>query len=168
MFQQWYKTIQQYIHTLQHFNIICIVFLYLAKFLYSALKPIKKWEKIEIHFYDHLGLAESLKTMNWPDCWYNYKGTYLPDRQSVAIGVGQRHCCRASHYEEQYPWQLLLHESGIGLDWGIYISFQIEWDMIVVTVFLPILNQRNSILFKIERKTVTTIISHLIWKEIEH
>ena len=45
----------------------------------------------------------------------------------------------------------------------ISISFQIEWDMIMVTVFLLILNRINSIWFKIERKTVAMIISHSIW-----
>ena len=33
----------------------------------TALKPFKKSKKIEIHFYDHLGLAESFKTMNRSD-----------------------------------------------------------------------------------------------------
>ena len=37
------------------------------------------------------------------------------------------------------------------------ISFHIEWDKIVVTVFLLIF----------ETKTVTTIVSHSIWKEME-
>ena len=32
----------------------------------SALKPLKKLEKIEIHFMIILGLAELLKTMNQP------------------------------------------------------------------------------------------------------
>ena len=50
----------------------------------------------------------------------------------------------------------------------ISISFQIEWDMIVMTVFLSIfLTKWNSIWFKIERKTVATIISHSFWKEME-
>ena len=54
-------------------------------------------------------------------------------------------------------------------DWENYvsISFHIELDMIVVTVFLSILNQMKfHLVHKIERKTVTTIISHSIWKEI--
>ena len=38
----------------------------------TALKPLRISEKIEIHFYDHFGLAESFKTINrpsptWPD-----------------------------------------------------------------------------------------------------
>ena len=50
----------------------------------------------------------------------------------------------------------------------ISISFQIEWDMIVVTVFLSILNQIEfHLVQKIERKTVTTTISHSMWKEME-
>ena len=56
------------------------------------------------------------------------------------------------------------------LYWQNYIlfSFHIEWDMIVVTVFLSIFwIKLNSIWFKIERKTVTTIISHSVWKEME-
>ena len=57
------------------------------------------------------------------------------------------------------------------LHWENYISisFHIEWDMIVVTVFLSIFSilKWNSIWFKIERKTVTMIISHSIWKELE-
>ena len=48
------------------------------------------------------------------------------------------------------------------------ISFQIECDMIMVTVFLSILNQMEILLVqKIEKKTVTTIISNLMWKEME-
>ena len=48
------------------------------------------------------------------------------------------------------------------------ISFHIEWDMIVMTVFLSILNQIEfHLVQKIERKTVTTIISHSMWKEME-
>ena len=49
----------------------------------------------------------------------------------------------------------------------VSISFHIEWDMILVTIFLSILNQMDSIWFKIENKTVTTIISHSLWKEME-
>ena len=49
----------------------------------------------------------------------------------------------------------------------ISISFQIEWDMIVVTVFLLILNQMEFHLVQNRRKTVTTIISHSMWKEME-
>ena len=30
----------------------------------TALKPIRKTEKMEIPFYEHLGLAESFKKMN--------------------------------------------------------------------------------------------------------
>ena len=47
------------------------------------------------------------------------------------------------------------------------ISFQIEWDMILVTVFLSIFGSKwNFIRLKIGRKTVTTIISNSIWKGI--
>ena len=56
------------------------------------------------------------------------------------------------------------------LNWENYvsISFHIEWDMVVVTVFLSIFwTKWISIWFKIERKTVTTIISHSMRKEIE-
>ena len=50
----------------------------------------------------------------------------------------------------------------------ISISFQIEWYMIVVIVFLTILNQMEfHLVQKIESKTVTTIISHSMWKEME-
>ena len=49
----------------------------------------------------------------------------------------------------------------------ISISFHIEWDMIVVTVFLSILNQMEfHLVQKIERKMVTTIISNSIWKQM--
>ena len=49
----------------------------------------------------------------------------------------------------------------------ISISFHIEWDMIVVTIFLSIFWTRlNSIWFR-KSKTVPTIISHSIWKEVE-
>ena len=51
----------------------------------------------------------------------------------------------------------------------ISISFQIELDMIVVTVLLSILSQMEfNLVQKIERKTVTTIISNSIWKEMEY
>ena len=49
----------------------------------------------------------------------------------------------------------------------IYISFHIQWDMIVETVFFSILNQMEINLVQIERETVTTIISHWMWKEKE-
>ena len=58
----------------------------------------------------------------------------------------------------------------IAVHWENYISnsLQIEWDMIVVTVILSILNQIEfHLVQKIERKTVTTIISHSICKELE-
>ena len=49
------------------------------------------------------------------------------------------------------------------------ISFQVEWDMILVTVFLSILwTKWISIWLKVEKKTVTTIISHSMWKEMEY
>ena len=32
----------------------------------TALKTFKNSEKIDINLYDHLGLGESFKTMNWP------------------------------------------------------------------------------------------------------
>ena len=54
------------------------------------------------------------------------------------------------------------------LYWENYISifFLIEWDMIVLIVFHLILNQMEfNLVQKIERKTVTTIVSHSIWKK---
>ena len=43
------------------------------------------------------------------------------------------------------------------------ISFQIEWDMILVTVFISSLNQMEfHLVQKIERITVTTIISYSV------
>ena len=58
----------------------------------------------------------------------------------------------------------------VNVHWENYISmsFRIEWDMIVVTAFLLILKQMEFYLVQqIERKTVTTIISHAMWKEME-
>ena len=49
----------------------------------------------------------------------------------------------------------------------ISIAFYIEWDMIVVTVFLSILNQMEIHLVQNGRKTVTTIISHSMRKELD-
>ena len=43
----------------------------------------------------------------------------------------------------------------------------IEWDMIVVTVFLSILNQIVLNLVQNQRESVTMIISHSIWEEME-
>ena len=50
----------------------------------------------------------------------------------------------------------------------ISISFHIEWDMIVMTVFLPILNQMefHSVQNRKEN-SVITIISHWMWKEMK-
>ena len=33
----------------------------------TTYKPLEKSKKIEMYFYDHLGLAESFKRMNQPD-----------------------------------------------------------------------------------------------------
>ena len=55
--------------------------------------------------------------------------------------------------------------------WENYIStsFHTEWDLIVETVFLSILNQMEiHFVQKIEKKTVTTIIYHSMWKEMEY
>ena len=83
-------------------------------------------------------------------------------------------------YSDEYSGQFLLNGRGVRLivavrpfvlriHWENYISisFHIQWDMIAVTVFLSILNQMEfHLVQKIERKTVTTIISHWMWKEM--
>ena len=48
-----------------------------------------------------------------------------------------------------------------------FISFQIEWNIIVATVIPSILNQREFIWIKIEGKTVATILFHSICKEMK-
>ena len=53
------------------------------------------------------------------------------------------------------------------LNWDSTIPRDIEWDMIMVTDFLSILNQMVFHLVQNQRKTVTTIISHSMWKELE-
>ena len=75
-----------------------------------------------------------------------------------AVVDNQKENC---HYEHVY-FNLKVH-------WENYTSnsFHIEWDMIMGTVFLSIWTKLNSIWFKIERKTVITIISHSMWKEME-
>ena len=51
----------------------------------------------------------------------------------------------------------------------ISISFQIEWNMIAMTVFFSILNVKwNSIRFKFEWKKVNTIICHVEIFKLEH
>ena len=49
----------------------------------------------------------------------------------------------------------------------ISISFHIEWDMIVVTVFLSLLNQTEFHMVQNQKKTVSMIISYSMWKEME-
>ena len=66
-----------------------------------------------------------------------------------------------------YWWVNIFH---VLLHWENYISisFHIEWYMIVVTVFLSTLNQMElHFCSKSKGKTVTTIISHSMWKEME-
>ena len=68
-------------------------------------------------------------------------------------------------------WSRMLSSKGTRLRWGnsFSISFQIEWNMIGETVLLSTFWIKwISSWLKIERKTVTTIILHLIWKEIEN
>ena len=50
----------------------------------------------------------------------------------------------------------------------VLYSIQIEWVMIVVPIYLSILKEIDfDSIKKIERKTVTTIISHSMLKELE-
>ena len=56
-----------------------------------------------------------------------------------------------------FPWPRSISHA----DKLYFLFLQMEWDMIVVTVFLSILNQMEfHLVQKIERKTVSTIISH--------
>ena len=67
-----------------------------------------------------------------------------------------------------YKNKQVKQETAVHWENYISISFQIEWGMVVVTVFLSILNQIEfHLVKKIERKTVTTTISHSIWKEMD-
>ena len=69
---------------------------------------------------------------------------------------------REKHRYLPSPWLQKLSEGLAFLHWGNYISisFHSEWDMTVGTVFGP-----NRIYIWL--KTVTTIISHSLWKEME-
>ena len=71
-----------------------------------------------------------------------YLFSFLSEANGISVGLKKRNLFFSSDHIF-LSWQLekKLILISLSLHWENYISFQIEWDIIVVTVFLSILNQ---------------------------